>query len=77
MAHNLGSFAAPRNSLMREPIAQPDVATAEYEIKPNLVSMVQQDQFGGSASEDAGMHLHNFSELCNMTGIRDYEPRAL
>ena len=47
---------------MREPIAQPDVAVSEYEIKPNLVSMVQQDQFGGSASEDVGMHLHNFTE---------------
>ena len=39
--------------------------------------MVQQDQFGGSASEDAGMHLHNFTELCNMTHIKDYDPDAL
>ena len=39
--------------------------------------MVQQDQFGGSASEDAGMHLHNFTELCNMTCIKDYDPDAL
>ena len=58
---------------MREPIAQPEVAAAEYEIKLNFVSMVQQDQFGGSASEDVGMHLHNFTELCNMTRIRDYD----
>src|SRR3990170_3046060 len=74
MAHNLGSFATPSNNFMREPIAQPEVATAEYEIKPNLVSMVQQDQFGGSAFEDDGMHLHNFTELCNMRRIRDYDP---
>ena len=77
MARNLRSFATPSNNFMREPIAQPDVAAAEYEIKPNLVSMVQQDQFGGSASEDAGMHLHNFFELCNMTRIKDYDPDAL
>ena len=77
MARNLGSFAAPSNSFMCEPIAQPNVAAAEYEIKPNLVSMVQQGQFGGSASEDVGIHLHNFSKLCNMTRIRDYEPDAL
>ena len=77
MARNLGSFATPSNNFMREPIAQPDVAAAEYEIKPNLVSMVQHDQFGGSASEDAGMHLHNFTELCNMTRVRDYAPDAL
>ena len=49
----------------------------KYEITSNLVSMVQEDQFGGSASEDAGMHLHNFTELCNMTRIKDYNPDAL
>jgi hypothetical protein len=62
---------------MREPIAQPEVAADEYEIKPNSISMVQQDQFGGSTFEDAGMHLHNFTELCNMTCIKDYDPDAL
>ena len=77
MACNLGSFATPSNSFLREPIAQPDVVVSEYEIKPNLVSMVQHDQFGSSASEDAGMHLHNFYELCNMTRIRDYDPDGL
>ena len=61
MAHNLGSFATPSNNFLRELIAQPEVAAAEYEIKSNLVSMVQQDQFGGSAYEDATMHLHNFT----------------
>ena len=35
--------------------------------------MVQHDQFGGSVSEDVGMHLHNFTELCNMTRIKDYD----
>ena len=39
--------------------------------------MVQKDQFGGSASEDADMHLHNFTELCNMARIKDYDPGAL
>ena len=77
MVHNLESFAAPSNSFIHEPIAQPDVAAAKYEIKLNLDSMVQHDQFGGSASEDASMHLHNFSELCNMTRIKDYDPDAL
>ena len=62
---------------MCEPIAQPEVAAAEYEIKLNFFSMVQQDQFGGSASEDASMQLNNFTEVCNMTHIRDYDPDAL
>ena len=62
---------------MRKTIAQPNVVVAEYEIKPNLVYMVQRDQFGGSAFEVAGMHLHNFTELCNMTHIKDYDLDAL
>ena len=41
-----------------------------------LVS-IHQDQFGGSAFEDAGMHLHNFTELCNMTRIKDYDRDTL
>ena len=77
MARNLGSSTTPRHNFMREPIAQPDAAGAEYETKTNLVSMVQQDQFGGSVSEDASIHLHNFTELCNMTHIKDYDPDTL
>ncbi|KAM3333353.1 hypothetical protein ACQJBY_028437 [Aegilops geniculata] len=77
MAHNFGGFATPRNSFMHELIAQLDVDAAEFEIKPTLVSMVQRDQFELCASEDADMQLHNFSELCNMTRIRDYEHDAL
>ena len=77
MARNLGIFATPSNNFKHEPIAQPDVAAAEYEIKPNQISMVQKDQFGGSASEYGGMHFHNFTELCNMTCIKDYDPDAL
>ena len=33
MARNLGSFATPSNNFMCEPIAQPEVEAAKYEIK--------------------------------------------
>jgi hypothetical protein len=45
-------------NFMRAPIALPDVAAEQFRIKTHLVTMVQQNQFGGSTSEDAGMHLH-------------------
>jgi hypothetical protein len=77
MAQNLEDFAAPNVNFMRESIAQPNVVAEQYEIKPNLVSVVQQDKSGDSAFEDAGMHLHNFFQLCDMTCIKDYEPHAL
>lgn len=33
--------------------------------------------FSYSTPQDVSMHLHNFSKLCNMTRIRDYDPDAL
>ena len=48
-----------------------------YEIKPNLLNLIQQNQFGGSASEDAGMHLNTFTELCDMMRMKDVDPNAV
>ena len=63
MAHKkLGEFATPNDDYLRAPITQPAVEAANYEIKPNFLTLVQQNQFGGSASEDAGMHLNTFTE---------------
>ena len=62
---------------MCAPIALPDIAAEQFEIKQHLVTMVQWNQFDGSASEDINMHLHTFTELCDMTRTKDYEPDAL
>ena len=35
-----------------------------FELKPTLINMVQQQQFGGSPSEDPNRHLSNFLQLC-------------
>lgn len=62
---------------MCAPIALPDVAAEQFETKPHLVTIVQQNQFGGSASKDTCMHLHTITVLFNMTCIKDYEPNTL
>ena len=59
----LGEFATPNNDYLRTPITQPAIAAEDYEIKPHYLSLVQQNQFGGSAVEDAGMHLNTFTEI--------------
>ena len=41
-------------SVAYAPITQPAVTAENYEIKHKYLSLVQQNQFGGSPSEDAG-----------------------
>jgi hypothetical protein len=48
-------------SLKNHPITQPAIEAKTYEIKPNILSLVQQNQFGSSAVENSGFHLNTFS----------------
>ena len=73
----LGEYATPNDDYLRAPITQPAVVAENYEIKPNLLNLIQQNQFSGSASEDAGMHLNTFTELCDMMRIKDVAPNAV
>ena len=76
-AKKLGEFATPNDDYLRAPITQPAVDAENDEIKPNLLTLVQQNQFGGSASEDAGMHLNTFTEICDMMRIKYVNPDAV
>jgi hypothetical protein len=35
-------------------------------VSPGLLNLITREQFGGSASEDASMHLHDLREICDM-----------
>jgi hypothetical protein len=67
----LGEYAIPNDDFIRAPITQPAVMAENYEIKANLLSLVQQNQFGGPSAEDLGMHLNIFTEICDMMRIKD------
>ena len=73
----LGEYATPNDDYLRAPITQPAVTAENYEIKPHFLSLVQQNQFGVSSSEDAGMHLNAFTEICDMMCIKDVDPNAV
>ena len=48
------------------------IDASNFELKPRLISMIQQQQFGGSPSEDPNGHLSNFLQLCGtikMNGV--------
>ena len=65
MAKKLRNFATPDEKFMCAPVALPDIAAKQFEIKQHLVTMVQWNQFDGSASEDINMHLHTFTAACH------------
>lgn len=73
IAKKLGEFATPNDDYLHAPITQPDVEAEQYEIKQTLLNLVQQNQFGGLANEDSGMHLHTFSEICDMIRMKDVD----
>jgi hypothetical protein len=70
----LGKYATPNDDYIRAPITQPAVRTENYEINPNYLSLVHQNQFGGSSFEDAGLCLNTFTEICDMMHIKDVNP---
>ena len=41
------------------------VNTNNFELKPALINMVQQNQYGGLPSEDPNIHLAIFLEICD------------
>jgi hypothetical protein len=53
---------------------QPVVEAENYEIKPNSLSLIYWNQFGGSTSEYAGLHLNTSTEICDMMRIKDVNP---
>ncbi|XP_052177527.1 uncharacterized protein LOC127791584 [Diospyros lotus] len=55
-------------------ILRPAVNANYFEIRPGLIQMVQQGQFGGNPTEDPNEHLANILEICDtikMNGISE------
>ena len=54
-------------------IRQPTVDANNFELKPALITMVQQHQFTGDPTEDPNEHLGRFLKMANtvkLTGVR-------
>ena len=46
-------------------IARPAVDANNFELKPTLISTVQQSQFDGTPLDDPNVHLSVFLEMCD------------
>lgn len=55
-------------------IMGPNILANNFEIKPALLNVVQQSQFGGNEIEDPNTHISNFLEICitiRINGVGD------
>jgi len=65
----LRDYVTPGVDSQTPGITIPPIAAHNFELKPALISMVQQSQFGGSLMEDPNLHLLVFLEVCDTLKI--------
>jgi len=58
-------------------IAKPPAVANNFELKPALISMVQQSQFGGLPMEDPNLHLSVFLQVCDALKINGASTDAI
>ena len=63
----------PNAQFIANPITSPEIKADSFEVSPGLINLIAKEQFGGSASEDASMHLHDFCEICDMKKFKNVE----
>uniref|UniRef100_A0A803N3K4 Uncharacterized protein n=1 Tax=Chenopodium quinoa TaxID=63459 RepID=A0A803N3K4_CHEQI len=73
----LREYAMPDASSTSASIVRPSVQANNFELKPALIHIVQQDQFGGSPIECPLEHLANFLEKCDTIKINGVSEDAI
>uniref|UniRef100_A0A803MLI4 Uncharacterized protein n=1 Tax=Chenopodium quinoa TaxID=63459 RepID=A0A803MLI4_CHEQI len=76
-AKMLREYAMPDVSSTSASIVRPSVQANNFELKPALIHIVQQDQFGGSPTECPLEHLANFLEKCDTIKINGVSEDAI
>ena len=70
----LGDFAMPDISGSFGGIVTPTIANNNFEIKPSIIQMVQNNQFWGLQGEDSYAHILTFLNVCatfKINGVTD------
>jgi hypothetical protein len=63
----------PNAQFIANPITSLEIKADSFEVSSGLLNLIAKDQFGGSASEDVSMHLHDFCKICDMQKFRNVE----
>ena len=56
---------------------QPPIEANNFELKPALITMVQQHQFTGHPSEDPNEHLGRFMRMANTVKLNGVRPNVI
>jgi hypothetical protein len=67
----------PNEHFIARPITTSDIQAESFEVSPSLLNLITREKFGGSAQEDASMHLHDFIEICDMQKFKNVENDVL
>ena len=66
-----------RNLLASPPIVNLTVEANNFELRPALISFVEQNQFSGCPTENPHLHLHNFLAKCDMIKLNGVSADAI
>ena len=76
MAKSLYDYSTP--AVANVPIGPAvNTGTENFELRTDLIMMVQANQFYGLPSEDTSAHLQHFLELCDTIVIKDVAPASI
>jgi len=74
MRRTLLAYSMPNTNNYQGSIGRPPIQANNFEIKPALLQVIQQNQFGSAGSEDPNSHLENFLAICDtfkINGVSD------
>ena len=75
--HALQEYTMPNPEDNLSSIVKPNVDANNFEIKPAIIQMISQFQFGGLLTEDPNAHLAQFLEMCDTFKMNRVGPDAI
>src|ERR1043165_2116263 len=73
----LKDYAVPSQAEPHNSIVAPTIARNDFELKPSLLSAVQQNQFSGSPTDDLNLHLSVFVQYADTVKANGVNPEAI
>ena len=58
-------------------VRQPAIEANNFELKPTLITMVQQHQFTGHPSENPNKHMGRFMRMANIVKLNGVRPEVI